>query len=183
MKKIFTILLISTLFAGELEVDGDLNVSGDIQSPTIAQLQEIIAQLQAEIAALQQGADNKLETRMYDIVLSWDGQYYFDIDLFDITGHQLDFAIISVPKVSNYNSNYQWSTSIAYQYEVVSHQGLLDWIGGGVLFQIHGQLGGVEYFDEFMTYNSDSNLRLYQFQPNQSGSATVTLAITAQFPD
>ena len=35
--------------AGELEVEGNLNVSGDIQSPTIAQLQEIIEQLQAQI--------------------------------------------------------------------------------------------------------------------------------------
>ena len=35
MKKIFTILILSSLFAGELEVDGDLNVTGTIQSQTI----------------------------------------------------------------------------------------------------------------------------------------------------
>ena len=35
MKKIFTILILSSLFAGELEVEGDLTVTGDIDSPTI----------------------------------------------------------------------------------------------------------------------------------------------------
>ena len=35
MKKIFTILILSSLFAGELEVEGDLTVTGDIISPTI----------------------------------------------------------------------------------------------------------------------------------------------------
>jgi len=37
MKKILLISL-SLLFAGEMEVDGDLNVSGDIQSPTLDNL-------------------------------------------------------------------------------------------------------------------------------------------------
>ena len=35
MKKIFTILILSSLFAGELEVEGNLTVTGDIDSPTI----------------------------------------------------------------------------------------------------------------------------------------------------
>ena len=35
MKKIFTILILSSLFAGELEVDGNLTVTGDINSPSI----------------------------------------------------------------------------------------------------------------------------------------------------
>ncbi|SVE00676.1 uncharacterized protein METZ01_LOCUS453530, partial [marine metagenome] len=41
MKKIFTILIISTLFAGELEVDGNLNVTGTIQSQTIDSLLQV----------------------------------------------------------------------------------------------------------------------------------------------
>ena len=35
MKKIFTILIFTSLFAGELEVDGNLTVTGDINSPSI----------------------------------------------------------------------------------------------------------------------------------------------------
>ena len=40
MKKIFTILILSTVFAGELEVDGNLTVTGDIDSPTIDALRD-----------------------------------------------------------------------------------------------------------------------------------------------
>jgi hypothetical protein len=47
MKKILLISL-SMLFAGEMEVDGDLNVSGDIQSPTIQELQAQILALQSQ---------------------------------------------------------------------------------------------------------------------------------------
>ena len=73
-----------------MEVDGDLNVSGDIQSPTIAQLQEIIAQLQAQITALQQGADNKLESRFYTLprINIQDEDYYLNID--EIVGEELN---------------------------------------------------------------------------------------------
>ena len=40
MKKIFTILILSSLFAGELEVDGNLTVTGGIDSPTIDALRD-----------------------------------------------------------------------------------------------------------------------------------------------
>ena len=40
MKLYLLILLISTLFAGELEVDGDLTVTGGIVSPTIDALRD-----------------------------------------------------------------------------------------------------------------------------------------------
>ena len=84
------------MLAGEMEVDGDLNVSGDIQSPTIAQLQEIIAQLQAQIAALQQGADNKLETRVFEINLSslpiYNDAYYY-LSLPDYLGFNSEYIV------------------------------------------------------------------------------------------
>ena len=40
MKRILSILLITTIFAGNLEVDGGLVVSGDIHSPTIDALRD-----------------------------------------------------------------------------------------------------------------------------------------------
>ena len=42
MKKIFTILIISSLFTGELEVDGDLTVTGNIQNQIIDSLQQVV---------------------------------------------------------------------------------------------------------------------------------------------
>ena len=47
MKKLL-ILLITFTFATELEVDGDLKVTGNIQAGTIDSLQQIIAELQAQ---------------------------------------------------------------------------------------------------------------------------------------
>ena len=53
MKHLLSILLISTLFAGELEVEGDLTVTGDIQLNTIESLEAEIATLHSMITALQ----------------------------------------------------------------------------------------------------------------------------------
>ena len=66
MKKIFTILIISTLFAGELEVDGNLNVTGTIQSQTIDSLLQVIADLQSQLNALQGG----WKTRSFEVNIS-----------------------------------------------------------------------------------------------------------------
>ena len=53
MKKIFTILILSSLFAGELEVDGDLTVTGNIQAGTIDSLEQRILVLEEQIVSLQ----------------------------------------------------------------------------------------------------------------------------------
>ena len=58
MKHLLSILLISTLFAGELEIEGNLKVTGNIEanqieSQTIIELQNQIAALQAQITILQ----------------------------------------------------------------------------------------------------------------------------------
>ena len=59
-------LLLSFLISAELEVEGDLKVTGNIQAGTIDSLQQIIADLQVQIALLQ-AADNKLETSRYHL--------------------------------------------------------------------------------------------------------------------
>ena len=45
-KKIFKIMMLSALFAGELEIEGDLKVTGNIQAGVIDSLQQVIADLQ-----------------------------------------------------------------------------------------------------------------------------------------
>ena len=52
MKNIVFILL-SFCLAGEMEVDGDLKVTGNIQSQTIDSLLQVIQDLQNQIALLQ----------------------------------------------------------------------------------------------------------------------------------
>ena len=87
------------MLAGEMEVDGDLNVSGNIQSPTIAQLQEIIAQLQAQIVALQNGGS--IQSKIYQ--LTFEGEHNEFIpsqSLSEITGAINDWYAVTV---LNYN--------------------------------------------------------------------------------
>ena len=50
MKKIYLLIGLTCLFANELEVDGDLTVTGTIQNDS---LQQVITELQAQIVALQ----------------------------------------------------------------------------------------------------------------------------------
>jgi len=95
MRKIISILLFTSLFAGDIELDGDVNVTGTIQSQTIESLLEQIAHLQEQIALLQaqlsasQGAENQLETRLFeislsDMVLQSSSNHYFNLSA--ITG-------------------------------------------------------------------------------------------------
>ena len=66
MKHLLSILLICSIgFTQELTVEGDLNVTGNIQSQTIDSLLQVIQDLQSQLSALQGG--NRLETRVYEI--------------------------------------------------------------------------------------------------------------------
>ena len=100
MKHLLSILLISTLFAGELEVDGNLKVTGTVESVTIDSLKAVIAELQAQLAALQEQmetiqASNNWETRMYTISINLNIYSIHEIDMFDLTGYDLNGAVIS----------------------------------------------------------------------------------------
>jgi hypothetical protein len=60
MIKLFPILLCSILLSAEMEVDGDLKVTGTVESATIDSLKAVIADLQAQLAALQTGASQRV---------------------------------------------------------------------------------------------------------------------------
>ena len=72
--------MFTSLFAGELEVDGDLTVTGNIQNQTIDSLLQVIQDLQSQLSALQGG--NRLETRIFELPvdLSYEEQIPFNID-------------------------------------------------------------------------------------------------------
>ena len=66
MTKLLSILLISSIcLTQEMEVDGDLKVTGNIQSQTIDSLLQVIQNLQSQLNSLQGG--NSLETRVYEL--------------------------------------------------------------------------------------------------------------------
>ena len=68
MNKLLIILSLCFVFATELEIDGDLKVTGNIEAGTIDSLQQVIAGLQAQIvliqsqlSSLQQSANSSLK--------------------------------------------------------------------------------------------------------------------------
>ena len=68
IKNILILLSFTLLFSQELEVEGDLKVTGTVESTTIDSLQQVIANLQAQIDSMH--ADNQLETRVYPLPLN-----------------------------------------------------------------------------------------------------------------
>ena len=81
MKYLLTILSLSLLFSQELEVEGDLKVTGTMESPTIDSLQQVIANMQAQIDAMH--ADNQLETRVYELPrFNFNGVSEMELDLY-----------------------------------------------------------------------------------------------------
>ena len=93
MKKILLISL-SMLFAGEMEVDGDLNVSGDIQSPTIAQLQEIIENL---------SNNSDVITKIYSSPFNGNTTY---VSMSELTGVERDWYLVKPIKISEFNGSH-----------------------------------------------------------------------------
>ena len=183
MKRIISIILLSaTLFANELEVDGGITATGEIQSPTIQALLEQIAQLQEQIALLQaqlnasQGAENQLETRLFEMPITWTQNSYpgHNFNLQELTGFELGNALISFHSVKNLESsdleieafcsgsNLRLAVARANQ-----ENGLLNMLEGSMDFIY------TDAFNYFIrTADGDGT----------PGSVTLVLSITAQFP-
>ena len=105
MNKLILILSLSFMLAVEMEVEGDLNVSGDIQSPTISELQEIIIQLEQRINNLENYVNEQnsyVSSRHYTLTV----ENGATIDLENLTGQLLDWYVIHIVKVS---SIYDWN--------------------------------------------------------------------------
>ena len=62
MKYLLLILSMSILLSAEMEVDGNLKVTGTVESTTIDSLKAVIAELQAQLATLQ--GSGILQTRV-----------------------------------------------------------------------------------------------------------------------
>ena len=168
------------MLAGEMEVDGDLNVSGDIQSPTIAQLQEIIAQLEAQIA-LMQDADNKLETRVYLLPrIEFQSGDWYDLDIQSITGFELDYAQIKIAKVTDYfiDNNYASTNLMASYTDYNGNEHHLETVttlhrNGSVVYSTAATDGVI--------YSGTNEIDL-KFEVS-NGWADFIITITAQFPE
>ena len=108
MIKLLIILSLCFVFAGELEVDGDLTVTGNIQNQTIESLQQVIAELQAQIVAMQ--VDNKMETRIFETQILSNGESFNLFTDLNEPINPLDFYFLEIIDingitVADYNLN------------------------------------------------------------------------------
>ena len=178
MNKLLPILLVSCMFAGELEVEGDLNVSGELQSPTITALLAQIASLEAQIA-LMQNADNKLETRIYTISVvdpifdTTDNSHYIDLQI--LTGYNLNSAKLEFYNITNISSTNVSSVNLEYSF--TDDNGQLAWVGPVSYCSQYGC--NLSWNDKGCYYSGDNIIRI---RSHTLFSADVIISVTAQFP-
>jgi len=160
MKYLLIILSISILLSAEMEVDGDLKVTGTVESTTIDSLKAVIADLQAQLAAMQ----GNVKSRSYTLTLSNQELINFE----NITGISLDWYRVEIVQVTN-----------AGDWDQVKIEG----IGGHCMVR---QMYGYPYMaypdnNPLLAVNTNSDYTV-QITSN-SNTATITLLITAQFPN
>ena len=187
MKPLLSILLIYSIgFTQELTVDGNLNVTGNIQNQTIDSLQQVIAGLQSQITALQNS--NSWKTRSFElnnvsINFAEENPTQFTIE--DITGYNLDYAALQIVDIEPLENIEQ----------AIQVQGKIDFISNGG-YNTHNEsfyistIEGQEFirFPDQFTYNNDY---IEHLEFSMSGYSlgvppflvNITFLVTAQFPD
>jgi len=94
--RLILILFTGFLFTQELQVEGNLNVTGTIESTTIDSLNQVILDLQDQIAGMQ--SENRLETRVFtteNITLVQE-MILYPIDIQELVGTEVEHALITV---------------------------------------------------------------------------------------
>ena len=177
MKHLLSILLIcSVSFTQELEVEGDLKVTGTVESATIDSLEQVIAAMQAQIDAMH--ADNQLETRMYTIYVENPiEENTHEIDIEELTGYNLSMAKLEIIKISDFSTpttGLQLENS--YQPE---NDSPLYWTGHEVYVYPYGY--ELNYNgNNAAYYDGDNSLRI---RSHTTFTGNITIMITAQFQD
>ena len=187
MKKINTLTMMILLtfsfsIAQELEVQGDLNVTGTIESATIDSMQQLIDGLQVQINAMH--ADNQLETRVYELPrFNFDGVTTMDLDLSQITGYDLDYALLTIVYVTNHYTEAVNQSNIALRHRTYPN-GNANWNYDNISISADDET--VEYSSGYLTYvNNGHELELHQsdYNAEHNGYVDIVLSVTAEFPD
>ena len=173
MKYLLPLLTLSLLFSQELEVEGDLKVTGTVESTTIDSLQQIIANMQAQIDSMH--SLGGLETRVFeisDITISELEPYEFNLNT--ITGFDLDNAFVQIidfdvtfyEGTTNYIKVLRYFPNPDLMFSLLFNGTEEEYINGGGVFPINNRM------DCFLS-SSGSNAVIFD----------MTFYITAQFPD
>ena len=97
MRYLLLISLLSLTFTQELKVEGNLNVTGNIQNDSLLQ---VIQDLQNQITILQ--SSGNWESRLFNYTFTNLSLQNSDtLSLYELTGYELDFGLIKLIKIQN----------------------------------------------------------------------------------
>ena len=171
-----------------MELDGNLKVTGTVESTTIDSLKQVIADLQTQLAALQ-GA-GVLQTRVYELPrYTWNSATSMNINLTEITGYDLNFAKVEIVKVSDHYTDNPFGAYVRLQASSI-RDGSEIWAGMKVLLE-EPSSGTVQYGQSGMTYivyDGNNGIRIYTSgygnggDDGGSGWADIIISVTAEFP-
>ena len=104
MFRILTILIFcTTMFAGELEVDGNLTVTGTIQSQTIDSLLQVIADLESQIASIGGSGNSEISAKILEVPIQLTSSY--------------QELLFSINELLNEDQDWYRLTFISYDYD------------------------------------------------------------------
>ena len=189
MKTLIILIFSSLLFSGELEVDGDLKVTGSVESTTIDSLKMVIAQLQAQLAALQ--AAGGLETRIFQLPTYTFQPYLSEniiTNLNDLIGMDLPFAIVTFFSLDNY-TYYNENNDAGSDFQIRTEKHYISsgndyWANDCTILN-----GELTLYDIYYTSHGQCNIhehkriKIEYGGDHGGGTFTVSIAVTAQFPN
>ena len=171
MKYLLIFLSISLLFSQELEVEGDLKVTGTVESTTIDSMQAVIDGLQVQIGELQAN----INTRIYEIEQVFNPFQLYNYYWSDILGFELDEGRVGLLSISSSDTDDFGSAQI--QFSDGRNIGLYNysWYDGALEFE--------DGSNELFIQTRDHLDITVSSEYNQPINFNIKLAITAQFPD
>ena len=178
MKYLIYILAISSIcLTQEMEVQGDLKVTGTVQSTTIDSLKAVIGDLQAQLAALQGAGvweSRVFEYNNYEINFNSPPLTINDITGYDLEYSMLDIIDINPINIGDYNGNI-WNIKNNERYS-------------GTSFFIYSHDNKITYPYRII-YNSENTDHLeFQLEGYVSGNGSppffinLKFLVTAEFP-
>ena len=173
MKPLLSILLICSIgFTQELTVDGNLNVTGNIQNQTIDSLLQVIQDLQNQLSLLQ--VENRLETRVFEIGVLFNGTI---IDFNEILGYEFNYFILEILNATPINFTPTQSYNFSIQNSSFSHFGIARGSHYPYNLNTFTWEGAGQPTRGLFIDNGDDIIFVCP-----TGSWNVTISITTQFP-
>ena len=163
MKYLLPLLTLTLLFSQELEVEGDLKVTGTVESVTIDSLEQVIASMQVQIDAMQAGVSQKvidvtIESGSTTSISEIFPEYNLEWAVINIIDCPLmEGCFLEIPNTSN------------------SSVHMLYYNHSADVYHYHGNNNSTSSF-----YTDDSN---FVVSFGVVGEYTIKLLVTAQFTD